>query len=83
VITSEAVREAMAEAIGTLGLDFISLPSGAGHDTVQMSHLGPVGMLFVPSVGGRSHTPEELTTPEHLEAGVSALLATLLVLDAR
>jgi N-carbamoyl-L-amino-acid hydrolase len=83
VITSDEVRAAMAEAIGTLGLGFISLPSGAGHDTVQMSHVGPVGMLFVPSVGGRSHTPEELTTPEHLEAGVAALLATLLVLDAR
>jgi len=38
-------------------------------------------MLFVPSVGGRSHAPDELTLPEHLKAGASALLATLLVLD--
>jgi N-carbamoyl-L-amino-acid hydrolase len=83
VITSQEVRAAMAEAIATLGLAFLTLPSGAGHDAVQMSRLGPIGMLFVPSVGGRSHCPEELTTPEHLEAGVSALLATLLVLDAR
>lgn len=83
LITSDEVRAAMTEAIGALGLDFSSLPSGAGHDTVQMSRLGPVGMLFVPSVGGRSHCPEELTRPEHLEAGVAALLATLLVLDAR
>jgi hypothetical protein len=40
-------------------------------------------MLFVPSVGGRSHCPEELTLPRHLEAGASALMATLLALDAR
>jgi N-carbamoyl-L-amino-acid hydrolase len=83
VITSDQVQTAMTEAIASLGLDHLLLPSGAGHDTVQMSRLGPVGMLFVPSVGGRSHTPEELTNPEHLEAGVAALLATLLVLDAR
>jgi N-carbamoyl-L-amino-acid hydrolase len=48
-----------------------------------MARLGPVGMLFVPSVGGRSHCPEELTLPAHLEAGTAALLATLLVLDRR
>jgi N-carbamoyl-L-amino-acid hydrolase len=83
VVTSDEVRTAMTEAIASLGLDCVSLPSGAGHDTVQMSRLGPVGMLFVPSVGGRSHCPEELTSPEHLEAGVAALLTTLLVLDAR
>jgi N-carbamoyl-L-amino-acid hydrolase len=83
VITSDEVRTAMTEALAGLGLDCVSLPSGAGHDTVQMSRLGPVGMLFVPSVGGRSHCPEEFTSPEHLEAGVAALLATLLVLDAR
>jgi len=83
VVTSAEVRTAMTEAIGSLGLDYVPLPSGAGHDTVQMSRLGPVGMLFVPSVGGRSHCPEEMTSPEHLEAGVAALLATLLVLDAR
>jgi N-carbamoyl-L-amino-acid hydrolase len=83
VVTSAEVRSAMTEAVGSLGLDYALLPSGAGHDTVQMSRLGPVGMLFVPSVGGRSHCPEEMTSPEHLEAGVAALLATLLVLDAR
>jgi beta-ureidopropionase / N-carbamoyl-L-amino-acid hydrolase len=83
VMAAEEVRSAMAEAIAGLGLTSLSLPSGAGHDTVQMARLGPAGMLFVPSAGGRSHSPEEWTAPEHLEAGVSALLATLLVLDAR
>lgn len=83
VATSEEVRSAMTDAVGGLGFESLSLPSGAGHDAVQMARLGPIGMLFVPSVGGRSHCPEESTLPEHLEAGVSALLATLLVLDER
>jgi len=83
VVASDLVRTAAAEAIATLGLASMSLASGAGHDAVQMAKLGPAGMLFVPSAGGRSHCPEEWTAPEHLEAGVAALLATLLVLDAR
>lgn len=83
VVASEEVRAAMVEATSKLGLESLSLPSGAGHDTVQMARLGPVGMLFVPSAGGRSHCPEEWTSPEQLEAGVNALLATILVLDSR
>lgn len=83
VLCSDEVRAAMGEALHRLRLQSLSLPSAAGHDTVQMARLGPVGMLFVPSVGGRSHCPEELTLPEHLEAGTSALLATLLMLDKR
>jgi len=83
VTTSPEVRAAMKSAIEGLGLQFRLLPSGAGHDTVQMARLGPVGMIFVPSAGGRSHCPEEWTAPEHTEAGASALLATILALDAR
>jgi N-carbamoyl-L-amino-acid hydrolase len=83
VNASGEVRTAMTEALKGLALESMSLPSGAGHDTVQMARLGPVGMLFVPSAGGRSHCPEEWTSPAHLEAGASALLSTLLVLDAR
>jgi acetylornithine deacetylase/succinyl-diaminopimelate desuccinylase-like protein len=39
-------------------------------------------MLFVPSLDGRSHAPEEWTEPRHVEAGAAALLATLNELDA-
>ncbi len=83
VVTSETARSAITEAIGNLGLRFVALPSGAGHDAVQMARIAPVGMLFIPSAGGRSHCPEEWSAPEHVEAGAAALLATLLVLDAR
>jgi N-carbamoyl-L-amino-acid hydrolase len=82
VQASELVRAAMTQAVAELELESLVLPSGAGHDTVQMARLGPVGMLFVPSIGGRSHCPEEATAPADLDAGVRALLATVLALDA-
>jgi len=83
VTTSAEIRDAMSAAIEGLGLEFRVLPSGAGHDTVQMARLGQVGMIFVPSAGGRSHCPDEWTAPEYVEAGASALLATILALDSR
>ena len=45
-----------------MGLKTMRLPSGAGHDAQQIARLGPMGMIFVPSVGGISHSPKELTT---------------------
>jgi acetylornithine deacetylase/succinyl-diaminopimelate desuccinylase-like protein len=49
------------------------LVSGAGHDAQILAARYKVGMLFVPSVGGRSHCPEEHTDPSHLELGVRVL----------
>lgn len=58
----------------------VIMPSGAGHDTGYISHLG-AAMIFVPSVGGRSHCPEEETLAEHLECGLRALREAVLALD--
>ena len=59
------------------------MPSGAGHDAQDMARLGPVGMIFVPSVGGISHSPKELTTWEDCARGADVLLKTVLELDQR
>jgi beta-ureidopropionase / N-carbamoyl-L-amino-acid hydrolase len=48
--------------------------SGAGHDAAVLSRHVPTGMLFVPSVGGVSHSPREATSDEHLILGARALL---------
>jgi N-carbamoyl-L-amino-acid hydrolase len=48
--------------------------SGAGHDAKYMNHIAPSGMIFVPSIGGKSHCPEELTSWEDIEKGVNVLL---------
>ncbi len=64
-----------------LGIPFGTLPSGASHDANHMAEIAPVSMLFVPSVGGRSHCPEELTHTADIAAGTRALLGVLLRLD--
>jgi len=57
------------------------LPSGAGHDAQMMAKLGPMGMIFVPSVDGISHSPRELTTWPDCANGANVLLQTILGMD--
>ena len=59
------------------GLSCRRLPSGAGHDAQMMARVCPAGMIFVPSVGGLSHNVNELTYPQHLEAGANVLLSLI------
>ena len=56
----------------------IDIASGAGHDAMCVAHVAPAAMIFVPSIGGRSHVGVEKTAPEDLELGVDALTAALL-----
>lgn len=76
------VRGAFAEACGTLGLSHISLPSGAGHDGQSLADLCPVGMIFVPSVDGASHSPREFTKWEDCVNGANVLLQAVLRLGS-
>ncbi len=57
----------------SLGLSAVRMPSGAGHDAQTMVPYAPVGMVFVPSVDGISHAPEEMTRAEDILAGVQVL----------
>ena len=61
-----------------LGLPVRRMVSGAGHDAQMMATVTPTAMIFVPSVGGLSHTPLEFTRPEDLAAGANVLLAATL-----
>lgn len=79
--TAPAIRDAVEATARGLGLSAQRMPSGAGHDAQSMAHLGPVGMVFVPSVAGISHAPEEFTAPEDCVNGANVLLGTLLALD--
>jgi len=79
--TDAKIRSLISEAAHDLGLTTKSLPSGAGHDAQDMARLGPVGMIFVPSVGGISHSPREFSRPEDIANGANVLLHTLLKLD--
>lgn len=79
--TDVRIRRVIDEAAKQLGFTTKSMPSGAGHDAQEMAILGPVGMIFVPSVDGISHSPREFSRPEDITNGANTLLHTLLKLD--
>jgi N-carbamoyl-L-amino-acid hydrolase len=79
--TDTRIRKIIAESARELGLTTRLMPSGAGHDAQDMALLGPVGMIFVPSVGGISHSPREFSHPADIANGTNVLLHTLLKLD--
>ena len=74
----------MVELVGSrasfLGLDSMKMKSGASHDAQFLSSFCPTVMIFVPSVGGRSHCPEEWTDMKDLENGCNVLLHSVLEL---
>ena len=61
-----------------LGYGIHSMVSGAGHDAAYVSRVAPTAMIFVPSIGGRSHVEVENTRWEDCEAGANVLLHSLL-----
>lgn len=76
-----AVQDAIARSAAACGLSAVRMPSGAGHDAQMMAQLGPMGMIFVPSVGGVSHSPKELTAWEDCAHGADVLLRAILEAD--
>jgi len=72
------VRELISRSAADLGLTQMALPSGAGHDSQNLARLVPTGMVFIPSAGGRSHSPAEHSTWRDIENGANTLLATIL-----
>jgi N-carbamoyl-L-amino-acid hydrolase len=79
--TDERLRKVIATAAASLGLTHRRMPSGAGHDAQEIFHVAPIGMIFVPSQGGISHSPREYTTPTDIANGADVLLRTLLAID--
>jgi len=76
----EQIQEAFANASKMLSLKHTFLPSGAGHDAQCMAEICPTGMIFVPSVGGFSHSAKEFTEWEDCVNGVNVLLQAALML---
>src|SRR6266545_4044120 len=71
------VRALLARAAQECGVAAAEMVSGAGHDAQILAARCRVGMLFVPSIAGRSHCPEEATSPEHVELGTNVLMRAL------
>ncbi len=69
-----------ASAAG-LGQSRQRMPSGAGHDAQEMARIAPMGMIFVPSVGGISHSPREFTKSDDVSRGADVLLNAVVAAD--
>jgi N-carbamoyl-L-amino-acid hydrolase len=78
---SEQLQSVIERTARGLGYSTLRLPSGAGHDAQEIAQLAPMGMIFIPSRGGISHSAEEYSAPEQITAGANVLLHTLIALD--
>jgi N-carbamoyl-L-amino-acid hydrolase len=82
-MATSGIQAAIGRAAESAGLKTMRLPSGAGHDAQQIAKIAPMGMIFVPSVGGISHSPKELTQWADCTNGANVLLKTVLEIDQR
>ena len=77
------VVAAIERAAKVSGAPWRRILSGAGHDAQYMAAIGPTGMIFVPSRGGRSHCEEEFTPMDDVEHGARTLFLAALDLAGR
>jgi acetylornithine deacetylase/succinyl-diaminopimelate desuccinylase-like protein len=77
-LMADAAIAAVEAACRASGRGWRRLVSGAGHDAQEVARRVPAAMIFVPSRGGVSHSPEEWTSDEHLALGNQVLLDSIL-----
>ena len=78
----KTLGNALADSANDLNIDFMYLPSGAGHDAMKASQAGiPTAMLFVPSKDGLSHNPNEFTDNKYIARATEVMANTLINLQ--
>jgi N-carbamoyl-L-amino-acid hydrolase len=80
-MASKEIQDKMVQAAESLGISYINMQSGAGHDVQEMAALGPIGLVFIPSKDGISHNPKEYSSPSEMSKGANIMLNTVLLLD--
>lgn len=80
-MASKVIQDKMIQAADSLGISYIKMQSGAGHDAQEMAALGPIGMVFIPSKDGISHNPKEYSSPSQMAKGANVMLKTIVLLD--
>ena len=80
-LTDSKLQEVIRQAAEALDLSYARMPSGAAHDAQNMAHVAPSALIFVPSAGGISHSPQEYTRPRDVANGANLLLQSLIRLD--
>jgi allantoate deiminase/N-carbamoyl-L-amino-acid hydrolase len=76
------IQNTIVKACEDEGYAYRLMPSGAFHDSLMLAGAFPCGMIFIPSVGGVSHSPEEFSKEEDIQRGCDVLLRSILRLDA-
>lgn len=76
------IIDALSRSCAKLKQAFIPMVSRAYHDSLFVSRIAPVGMLFIPCRHGYSHRPDEYASPEDIQRGVRVLAETLASLAA-
>ena len=66
------IRE-IEEAVKSVGVDYMTMPSGAGHDAMHWTEVAPTGMIFIPCRDGISHNPAEFAAMDDIIAGAEVL----------
>jgi N-carbamoyl-L-amino-acid hydrolase len=74
------VLQTIEAACRRAGVAYRRMPSGAGHDAMNMAKLAPAGMIFIPCRRGVSHNPDEYAAPEDILTGIDVLTETLATL---
>ena len=80
-LTAAPIQDKIIGAAKALGFSYRYMQSGAGHDSQEIAQIAPVGMIFIPSVGGISHSPKEFSKGVDIGNGANMLLQTLLAID--
>lgn len=80
-LAADSVQRAIVAVCQQLGLSYCHLPSRAGHDSLEVGRITDMGMIFVPSQSGISHSEAEYTAPEQCTQGANVLLHALVALD--
>jgi N-carbamoyl-L-amino-acid hydrolase len=75
---SAKLTDLIEEQVKALDYSYLRMPSGAGHDTQFLSEITDAGLIFIPSVGGVSHAPDEWSHWHDIEAGTNVLLHSVL-----
>jgi allantoate deiminase len=78
VVLSHRLRRALMDAAARLGIEYLEMPSGAAHDTQEIARIADAAMVFVPSIGGRSHCPEEDTPCEAIALATDVIFQVVL-----
>jgi N-carbamoyl-L-amino-acid hydrolase len=80
-LTDKKLQQVINTTAKSLGFSTRFMQSGAGHDSQHIASIAPAAMIFIPSVGGISHSPKEFSTATDMANGANVLLQTILTID--